>query len=149
MTFFTTAVRIARTIAIALWVGAMAGFAFLFAPVAFRIIGPNAAFASTIATTIRAVTVFGWACAAIAAAATVMLARRTSRTTIPLLAALALMSALSSFEVWTVIPKMERTKLQTPAYDALHRESSRVYGAALVLGLVSLALISIRDVGER
>ena len=50
------------------------------------------------------------------------------------------MSALGWYEVQMVVPLMERTALQTPAYDALHHQSSSVYGVILILGLAGLGL---------
>ncbi|GAC1614808.1 MAG: hypothetical protein NVS9B12_15430 [Vulcanimicrobiaceae bacterium] len=142
MQFLIPAARIARLLAIALWVGAMAGFAFIFAPTAFHVIGPTPVFATTIAATLRALTAFGFGCAVVAALATLALPGRFGRKSIVFAFAIAAMCGLSFFEIASVVPQMERTPLRTGAYEKLHRQSSRVYTAVLLLGFLSLALLA-------
>ena len=145
---FVPAARVLRALAIALWVGALAGFAFLFAPIAFHTIGPTAQFAAMIAATLRALTAFGWACALVALGATFAIPGCRKRGTLIFGAIVAAMALLGLYEVIAVIPAMETLKLQTPAYAALHKTSSLVYGAALLLGLIAIAMISVRDIRE-
>jgi hypothetical protein len=123
-----------RNLAFGLWVGAMTGFAFIFAPIAFHAVGPTPAFATTIASVVRALTTFGYICAIVAIVASALDLSRSRRMLVPLVAALA-MSALGYYETRVIVPQMERTALQTPAYDALHRRSSSVYSVILLLGV--------------
>ncbi len=119
----------------------MAGFAFIFAPAAFAHVGPTAAFAATIAASIRGLTFFGFGCAAVLVLASLAEFRR-----LWWLAAIAVvMCALSWYEVQVVVPLMERTPLQTPAYEALHHRSSAVYSAVLLLGLLGLGIATLSN----
>lgn len=139
-----------------LWAGAMAGFAFVFAPIAFRAATRMDAFATLIAGTIRGVGSFGTACGAIAILAALVRstapeARRLAFLRLGLVAA-ALVA--SSYETTAIIPRMEATAAEIPgpidsvpksdprraAYDEQHRASSRVYGAAFLCVLAALAL---------
>ena len=117
----------------------MIGFAFIFAPSAFSHIGATPAFAATIAASIRGVTVFGYGCTTAVVLACIPGLRRVPRNWW-LIAIALVMSALGWYEVQMVVPLMERTALQTPAYDALHHQSSSVYGVILILGLAGLGL---------
>jgi ABC-type transport system involved in multi-copper enzyme maturation permease subunit len=129
-----------RLLALGLWVGAMIGFAFIFAPIAFATIGPTPAFAATIARVVGAVTVFGYACALIAVLASVALFGSQSRRSIAIVTLVVIMSALGLYETHAIVPLMQSTPLQTPAYDALHRRSSAVYSAILLCGLAAFVM---------
>jgi hypothetical protein len=131
--------RIVRIFAFGLWLGVMTGFAFLFAPVAFARIGPTPQFAGMIAAVIEQITNFGYGCAAVAIAASIPDVRRDSRLWAVIALAL-LMALLGWFEVGAIIPAMQHIPLMTPAYEALHRRSSSVYGAVMVLGAIALVL---------
>ncbi|GAC1393151.1 MAG: hypothetical protein NVSMB31_12200 [Vulcanimicrobiaceae bacterium] len=139
----------ARTIAVALWVGSMAGFAFIFAPAAFHAIGATPSFAATVAASLRALALFGWGCALITIAATLAVPLQPRRWNYAMLAMVVLMSALSFYEIRAIVPLMEATPLHTPAYDALHAKSSSIYSGILLLGIAVLGILSVRDVGER
>ncbi|MDP9019155.1 MAG: DUF4149 domain-containing protein [Candidatus Eremiobacteraeota bacterium] len=135
-------IEMLRTLAMALWVGSMAGFAFIFAPTAFHTMGATPLFAATVAATIRATTVFGWACAALALLTTFLLPTRNGRTAYAFAGLVVVMGFLSFYEISRVVPDMEHTALHTSAYAALHQQSSTVYSAVLLLGIVALALAS-------
>jgi hypothetical protein len=145
--------RIATAIeilALGLWIGALVGFAFVFAPTAFRTIPDLNTFATLIGATLRALTHLGYGLGAIALLAALA---RGARVRALLLGA---MLVLSAYDVHVVLPAMEATlntfgapMAQTPKtdprrlrYDAEHRWSSRVYGTVLLLGLLSLAAAS-------
>ena len=141
-----------------LWAGAMAGFAFLFAPIAFREVTQMNSFATLIANTIRGVGSFGNACGGIAVLAALV------RSTAPEARKLAFVRiglvgvafAASAYETTTIIPRMEATAAQIPgaidsvpksdprraAYDEQHAASSRVYGSAFLCVLAALALVA-------
>ena len=131
-----------RIILLGLWVGAMTGFAFLFAPIAFAHIGPTPAFAATIAASVRAITVVGVILGAVSALLTLAIRLETPRRKIPVILCIAIALAFSFVETHLIVPKMETTPLQTAAYDALHRQSSGVYSAVLIFALSAFVLSS-------
>lgn len=120
----------------------MAGFAFLFAPIAFAHIGPTPAFAATIAASVRAITQSGNWLAVIAVAITVFVRLEPRRTAAVIVACIAIAIVAGLVETQFIVPQMQQTPLQTPAYDALHRKSSGVYSIVLLAGLASLVLSS-------
>jgi hypothetical protein len=150
--------RIAAVIerwALAVWVGALAGFAFIFAPVAFSRLSSNLdTFASIVGGSLAALSLLGYACGTIAIANSLAgaIARR-SRRSIARAICVAIMLALVAFSQRAVVPAMLATQARFGApfsaiprndprrvrYDALHAESSRIYGAVLVLGLGAIA----------
>ncbi len=133
-----------RLVVLGLWTGALAGFAFFFAPIAFAHVGPTPAFAGTIAACVVALARFGWLLGAIAIAATIF-----DRDAAPLAARVSTLAVivaigLSIVEVLAIVPQMQTTPLGTPAYDALHRESGLVYGIALLGALAAFVASSWR-----
>ena len=131
-----------RIIILGLWVGAMAGFAFVFAPIAFAHIGATPAFASMIAACVQAIVrIGGWI--AVGAAAITVFARLESRRVAAIIVGLlALAIGSGAYETSVIIPQMQQTPLLTPGYEALHRESSSVYGVALLATLIALVASS-------
>jgi hypothetical protein len=150
---------VVEALALALWIGALAGFAFVYAPIAFNVVTDLDRFAALVARTIRALTVLGFVCGPIAIGAALIRSRwapaRLLAFTRILLVALAL--ALGAYDAYAVVPRMETTLrsfhgpfVKVPksdprriAYDDLHAESSRVYGAALLLGLAAIAISAV------
>ena len=142
---------------LALWLGAMAGFAFVTAPIAIRIVPRMDTFAALIAAVIRGVGSFGTVCGAIAIVAA--LGRAVVPAARPLalgrIALVAVGLAASAYESTTIIPRMEATAALIPgaidsvpkddprraAYDAEHKTSSRVYGLAFLCVLGAVALV--------
>jgi len=140
-----------------LWAGAMAGFAFVFAPVAIKIVPRMDTFATLIASVIRALGPFGIVCGSIAIVAAGVRAGARSGRRLALLriALVAIGLGASAYETSSVIPRMETTASAIPgpidsvektdprrvAYDDEHKTSTRVYGTAFlcVLGALSLA----------
>jgi hypothetical protein len=133
-----------RIVLLGLWVGAMAAFAFLFAPIAFAHVGPTPAFATTIAAAVRSIVRIGDWIAVIIAGITVFTTLESRRTAAIIVACLAVAILCGAYESAVVIPKMEVTPLLTPAYDTLHRQSSAVYGTAFIFAFAALALSSLR-----
>jgi hypothetical protein len=134
-----------RTIILGLWVGAMAGFAFVFAPIAFTHIGATPAFAATIAACVQAIARSGGWIAVVAAAITVFARLESRRAAAVIVGLLALAIGCGAYETSVIIPQMQQTPLLTPGYEALHRESSVVYGVALLAALIALGVSSRRD----
>lgn len=133
---------VVRIVLLGLWVGAMAGFAFLFAPIAFAHVGPTPAFAATIAASVRAITATGVVAGILAALITMLLRFDSPRRKITIVLCIAVAIAFGAVETWVIVPKMESTPLQTAAYDALHRQSSAVYSGVLLFALAALVMSS-------
>ncbi|HET7813451.1 MAG TPA: DUF4149 domain-containing protein [Candidatus Baltobacteraceae bacterium] len=129
--------RLLRILAFGLWTGVMIGFAFLFAPIAFSVLGPVLTFAELIGRVIGSITVFGYACAALVVLAAMLERFASLRAKITALFAVV-MAALGWFEMHAVVPVMRSTPIETPAYQGLHHESSTIYSAILLLGLAGL-----------
>lgn len=143
--FIGRTANIAMTLSLGLWVGALAGFAFFFAPLAFAAMGPTPHFAAMIASIIERLTDFGYVCA-IAAIAGVLAALRRSvrRSLIAIAAIVMLMAGLSWFEAAEIVPQMRVTPVATPAYAGLHHRSGTVYGSIFILGLLALGITGAR-----
>ncbi len=151
---------VVETTVLGVWAGAMAGFAFLFAPAAFRIVTNTDTFATLIAKSIGNVGTFGVGCGAAAIACALMRATRRTARTAAFVRIVLVSSALAAgaYETGSVIPRMQATAAQIPgpldsvpktdprrtAYDAQHRTSSRVYGVALLCVLAAAAFSSFR-----
>lgn len=139
-----------------LWAGAMAGFAFVFAPIAFRTIPDLSTFGTLVARVMGALWAFGAGCGALAVAAALGRAgARPARG--PAVARVALVSvalATSWYTANSIVPRMEVIAAQVPgpldsvpktdprrmAYDSEHAASTRVYGTAFLCVLGALAL---------
>ena len=123
-----------------LWVGAMATFAFLFAPIAFAHIGATPEFAATIAACVRTIgTMSVWI--GIAVVAITLLVRTDSPRIAPAIVACVAVALAASFvETSLIVPQMEHTPLLTPAYEALHRASSGVYSVTFLAAFAALIM---------
>lgn len=152
---FDRIVTAIETTALGLWAGSMAGFAFIFAPIAIRWVPRMDTFAALIAATIRGIGGFGSVCGGIAiVAALARLGGAGRRLAIARVLLVAVALGASAYESGTIIPNMEATAAQIAgpidsvpktdprraAYDAQHRASSRVYGAAFLCVVAALAL---------
>lgn len=131
---------ILRLLALGVWVGAMIGFAFIFAPVAFANIGPTPAFAATIAHALVQLTRTGGLLGAVAVAITVFARLERPRTSAAIVACIAVMLVLGFVETNAIVPHMQSTPLQTPAYEALHKQSSTIYSIVLLCGLTAFII---------
>lgn len=143
---FRNVASVALTLSLAIWVGALAGFAFLYAPATFHAMGPTTAFAALIASLIEELSFLGHACAIVAIAAALVLALRPAARarSLTIAAIVLVMGLLVLVQVSWVLPQMRATVLQTPAYASLHRRSSMVYGSVLLLGVIGVALSALR-----
>jgi hypothetical protein len=134
----------------------MAGFAFVFAPIAFRTIPDLTTFGTLIGRVMRALFSFGAGCGSIAAVAALLRARaRTARTPAAVRIVLVGIALCASwYTANTIVPNMEATAAQISgpldsvpktdprraAYDREHSASTRVYGVAFLCVLGALAL---------
>ena len=135
----------------------MAGFAFVFAPIAFRIVPQMDTFATLIGAAIRGIAAFGNVCGGIAAGASLVraIAPEARALAIGRIALVAVGLSASAYETAAIIPRMEATAARIPgpidsvpkddprraAYDAQHEQSSRVYGLAFLCVLAAVALV--------
>ncbi len=156
---FVRLCAVVETVMLGLWIGALAGFAFVFAPLAFRLMPDLDAFAQLAESTIFTLASLGYVCGVVAVLAA--LARswgRPGRKLAYLRAGLiAAAILLSAYDANAVVPQMTavaasfHAPLESVAkvdprrqrYDALHAESSQLYAVALLCGLLALALTSI------
>jgi carbohydrate-binding DOMON domain-containing protein len=142
---------------LALWAGAMAGFAFVFAPIAIRIVPEMGTFAALIGAFIRGLSSFGAACGAIAIAASIVrgMAPEARKLAAGRVALVVVGLVASAYETTAIIPRMEATAAQIPgaidsvpktdprraAYDEQHHRSTQVYGLAFLCVLAATVLV--------
>jgi hypothetical protein len=147
-----------EALALALWTGAMAGFAFIFAPIAFRTIGNMTTFGAVTAGVLRALSTFGVVCGVVAIVAS--LGRSYAPESVRLRGLRNLLVivafAATAYEQNAILPRMEATAAQIPgaidsvpkedprraAYDAEHDASTRVYGLAFLCVAAATALVA-------
>lgn len=141
--------------ALGLWAGALAGFAFVVAPLAIRIVTPLDSFAALVSAVIRALGTFGVICGGIAAAsaaARALLAPTARPLAVARIALVVIGIGASAYETSAIVPQMEATARSIPgaidsvpksdprraAYDSEHAQSSKVYGIAFLCVLIAL-----------
>lgn len=137
---FFSFMSLVRIVVLGLWVGVMVGFAFIFAPQAFRALGATPAFAALIAATIGAITTFGYLCGIIAIAVSLAYLSDRRAISIAIIFLILVMFGLSFYEIHSVIVQMQATAVQTPAYQVMHRESSSIYSGILLTGIIAWVL---------
>ena len=142
---------------LALWAGAMAGFAFVFAPIAIKIVPEMITFSALIGAFIRGLSSFGSVCGAVAIVASLVRATapESRRLAIGRIALVAVGLTASAYETQAIIPRMEATAANIPgaidsvpkddprraAYDEQHHQSTRVYGVAFLCVLAAAVLV--------
>jgi hypothetical protein len=120
--------------ALGIWLGALAGFAFVAAPVTFRIIAPVDVerFSTVIVGQLGILTTWGYVLGAIAFI-TELLQRAPGRAVL-----VAVAIALAFYHQHVVVQAMLGiADVTSPAYRALHGRSTQIYGAVVVLLLVT------------
>jgi len=133
--------------AIGLWLGALCGFAFLFAPNAFHLVPDLAQFASLTEANLRELALVGAVCGGVAiVVALVRSLDASDRTNDIVRAALLIVAlALTAYETLAIVPAMTAlTDLHSAAFADLHAQSSRVYGGVVVLALAALVMAAVR-----
>lgn len=131
--------------ALGVWLGALAGFAFVSAPLAFRIVAPLDAgkFAALTAHTIGALTLWGYVLGGIAIVTGLMRAVTAGDRTWDFLRAglVAIALGLATYQQHAIVPQMEATAdLHGAAYHALHGRSTAVYGGVVLFVLAAMVL---------
>ena len=147
-----------ETTVLGLWAGAMACFAFIVAPIAFRTMPGMDVFAAMTGAVIRGVGSFGNVCAGIAIGASLVRSTAPTARRLALVRIVLVAVALgaSAYQTNSILPRMDATAARIPgpidsvpktdprriAYDVLHKESTRVYGTAFLCVVAALALTS-------
>jgi uncharacterized protein DUF4149 len=135
--------------ALGIWLGALAGFAFISAPLSFRAFAALDIhrFAALMAASLGGLTTWGYVLGAIAIVVALLRAVTAGDRTWDLVRAalVAVALGLASYEQRAVIPAMEAlTDPHDPAYLALHGRSTGIYGAEVILILAALVLAAAR-----
>jgi len=132
---------------IGLWLGALCGFAFIFAPNAFHLVPDTAEFASLTEANLRELALVGAICGGIAIVIALVRSLDAADRTSDIVRALLLLIALGlvAYETLSVVPAMTAlTDLHSPAFDDLHRQSSQIYGGVVICTLAALVMAAVR-----
>ncbi|MBV8299366.1 MAG: DUF4149 domain-containing protein [Candidatus Eremiobacteraeota bacterium] len=135
--------------ALGVWLGALAGFAFVSAPLAFRIVAPLdvARFAELTARALGALTVWGYVLGGLALLAAILRSVGAGDRTWDFgrAALVVLALGLATYEQRAIVAQMQAMPdVHSAAYHALHARSAQVYGAVVVLVLAALVLAAAR-----
>ena len=133
--------------ALGLWLGALCGFAFIFAPAAFHLVTDLAQFAALTSANLRTLASVGYACGGIAIVLALVRSREASDRTNDLVRAGLIVVALGAltYEMLAIVPAMAAiADYRSDAYHALHGASTRVYGGAVFAVAAALVLAAIR-----
>lgn len=138
--------------ALGLWLGALCGFAFIFAPIAFRIVAPTdvGRFAALTSAILAALAVVGYVCGGVAILMALARSRDAGDRIFDFVRALcvAIALALVWFQSRTIVPAMAAVSdVASPEYHALHNRSTFVYGGVVVLGLIAIVMAAARREG--
>lgn len=138
--------------ALGLWLGALCGFAFIFAPIAFRIVAPTdvGRFAALTSAILGALAVMGYVCGGVAIVMALWRSRDAGDRIFDFVRAtlIAVALALVWFQSRAIVPAMAAVSdVTSPAYHALHGRSTLVYGSVVVLGLVAIVMAAARREG--
>ena len=153
----SSVLRSMQFLVMTLWVGGIAFFAFVLAPVAFHNL-PGHEAGLIVRASILILHRIGLVCGAIFLASTVLLRSRLKRSSFAAEATLAaVMFALTLFSQSRILPAMEKDRLAATApiddlakddpnranFDRLHILSERVEGAVLLLGIAVVVLLAV------
>jgi hypothetical protein len=138
--------------ALGLWLGALCGFAFIFAPIAFRIVAPLdvGRFAELTSAILAALAIMGYICGGVAIVMALWRSREAGDRIFDFVRALLIAVALGLiwFQTRSIVPAMAAVSDVTSAqYHALHSRSTIVYGGVVVLGLVAIVMAAARREG--
>jgi hypothetical protein len=135
--------------ALGVWLGALVGFAFVSAPLAFRIVAPLdvGRFAALTAQTLGSLTVWGYVLGGVALVVVLLRSAAAGDRTWDFGRAvlLALALGLAMYQQRTILPEMiATTDVRSDDYRALHQRSTQVYGAVVVFVFAALVLAAVR-----
>jgi hypothetical protein len=131
-----TIARGVEVCATALWTGASAGFAVVSAPLAFAIVPDREQFATLTERSLARLATLANVAGGVAIAAAAV-GRAPLRGTVGV-GALSLLT----YHQRSIVPAMSREHVEigSPEYKALHQQSTRIFGGALLLGVAQLLL---------
>jgi hypothetical protein len=133
--------------ALGLWLGALCGFAFIFAPAAFTIVSDLTQFANLTATNLRVLSNVGFVCGGLGIVIAIVRSRDAADRTNDIVRAALLVIALAlvGYETLSVIPALVAiTDVHSADFAELHQRSTQVYGGVVVLVLASLVMAAAR-----
>ncbi|HEY0393216.1 MAG TPA: DUF4149 domain-containing protein [Candidatus Elarobacter sp.] len=135
--------------ALGVWLGALAAFAFAFAPLAFRIVAPLdvGRFAALIAQTIGTLTLWGYVLGGIALVVTVLrsVPAGDRRWDLARAALIVVALALATYQQRAIVPAMATVAdVRSAEYRELHARSTTVYGGVALAVLAALVLAAAR-----
>jgi hypothetical protein len=135
--------------ALGVWLGALAGFAFVSAPLAFKIVAPLdiGRFAALTAESIAALTVWGYVLGGIAIVVTLVRSATAGDRVWDFSRAglIVLALALATYEQRAIVPAMTGiADVRGAEYRALHQQSTFLYGGVVLLVLAALVLAAAR-----
>ena len=138
-----------ETVALGTWLGALVGFAFVFAPLAFRIVAPLdvGRFATLTATSLAVLSTWGYVLGGVAVVVTLARAAGAGDRVWDAARAAVVVFALClvAFEQRAIVPPMlAATDVRSDAYRALHQRSTAIYGGAVLLVAAALVLAAVR-----
>jgi uncharacterized membrane protein len=156
MTMTSRIALLCGRLALAVWVGSLTGFAFIFAPAAFSHLSSQLdAFGEIVGASLGTLARFGYWCGAIVIVSSIVgwFAKR-SRSAVARIACVVVMLGLVTYAQQAIAPAMLQTQAsfgvsfnavpksdpRRVRYDELHTVSSRLYGVVLLLGFVAIAL---------
>jgi hypothetical protein len=131
-----------------IWLGALCGFAFIFAPAAFHIVSDLTQFAALTSANLRALAVLGYVCGGLTIVLALIRSREAADRTNDIVRAGCVAVALGflGWETAIVVPAMAaEPDFQSAAYHALHATSTKIYGAAVVFIAAALVLAAVRN----
>jgi hypothetical protein len=134
--------------ALGLWLGALCGFAFIFAPAAFHTVTDLTQFAALTSANLRALALVGSVCGGLTIIIALVRSREAADRTNDIVRATLVAVALCfiTYEMLVIVPAMAAIPdLRSDAYHQLHGQSTAVYGGAVLAGLVALVLAAIRS----
>jgi Domain of unknown function (DUF4149) len=135
--------------ALGIWTGALLGFAFVFAPLAFHVVAPLdiARFAALVAQSVAGLSTWGYALGALAFVAAILRAAVAGdrRWDLARAALVVVALGLTAYQQHTIVPTMTAIRdVRGTEYRALHRRSTTVYGGVVLLVLGALVLSAAR-----
>jgi hypothetical protein len=134
--------------ALGLWLGALCGFAFVFAPAAFRLVTDLTQFAALTSANLRTLATVGYVCGGITIVVALLRSREAADRTNDIVRAALVLVALGfiTYEMLVIVPAMAAIPdYQSDAYHQLHGQSTAIYGGAVLAALAALVLAAVRS----
>ncbi len=134
--------------ALGLWLGALCGFAFVFAPAAFRLVTDLTQFAALTSANLRTLATVGYACGGVTIVVALLRSREAADRTNDIVRAALVLVALGfiTYEMLAIVPAMAAIPdYRSDAYHQLHGQSTGIYGCAVLAALAALVLAAVRS----